>query len=339
MNMMSYFKLIVPWLLLPLLLFGGGFSKVGTTAAPFLKIGAGARAVALGGNFVALANDATALYWNPAGITAVGSVSISGTHTEWFADISHDFVALVAPLGNQSALGVDFIYLGSGDIEQTTVDEQDGNGIFYRVTDLALGLTYARRLTDRFSVAFKGKFIRQKIFREEASSFALDFGTLFDTGFKGLRIGMNLANFGKSMQMDGSDLAVLQDNSSTGESVETRLKTESWPLPVVFRVGIALDIVGNENGLTLSNRNRLTLTVDGTHPNDNKETVGTGLEYVWNDLLALRGGYLYNHDVQDFTFGGGLNLVVAGWRVNIDYAYANFGDLNSIQRFTIGFAF
>lgn len=333
-------KLIIGLILaLPAMLFAEIFPKSGTTAAPFLKIGAGARAVALGGNFVALANDPTALYWNPAGITGPGKISISGTHTEWFAGISHDFFALVAPLGNASAIGLELTYLNSGEIEQTTLEDQDGNGIFYDAIDLALGLAYARKLTDRFSVALKGKFIRQSIFNEEASAFAVDFGTLFDTGFKGLRIGMNMANFGSGMKMAGSDLSVVQTDPLTGNQVETALKTESWPLPIVFRVGVAVDIFGREEGFIRNRDNRLTLAIDGNHPNDNKETLGAGLEYMWNDFLALRAGYKSNHDTENFSFGGGLNFTLASWRFTIDYAYAAMGDLEEVQRFTVGIAF
>ena len=313
-----------------------GFPKVGTTAAPFLKIGVGARAIALGGNFTALANDVTALYWNPAGITHLSSAAFSATHTNWFAGITHDAVQLAAPLGENAALGVDFIYLSSGDIEQTTFEEQDGNGIYYNVTDLALGLTYSRRLTDRFSVGIKAKYIRQTIFNEEATTVAFDFGTIYQTDFYGLRIGMNMANFGGSMTMTGDDLLVLNNDPVTGDPVETHLKTESWPLPIVFRLGLAIDLMGGTETLLPSEYHRLTLAVDGVHPNDNNETVGAGLEYMWNDFLALRLGYQHNRDVQDFSFGGGLQFRLSGIRFTVDYAYAAFGDLDTVQRFSAG---
>lgn len=336
---MMKLKFIYIALLIPFLLSAGTFSKVGTTAAPFLKIGVGARAVALGGNFVALADDPSALYWNPAGITGLNGMSIAGTHTEWFAGITHDAFSFIAPLSRVSALGIDLIYLSSGDIEQTTLEEQDGNGIFYNVTDLALGLTYARKLTDQFSVGVKGKYIRQTLFNEEASTFAVDFGTIFNTGFKGLRIGMNLANFGGNMQMDGSDLSVVQEDPFSGELIENRRKTESWPLPVIFRVGLAMDIVGADEAVMQSRDNRLTLAIDGNHPNDNYETIGAGLEYMWNKILALRLGYKNNHDVEKFSYGGGLNLTLAGWHFQFDYAYASLSDLDEVQRFTVGIMF
>jgi len=332
------FRWILLTVLVPVFLFAG-FPKVGTTAAPFLKIGVGARAVALGDNFAALANDASALYWNPAGITGLERISVSASHTSWFAGITHDVVLLAIPVTQSIAIGFDLTYLSSGDIEQTTLDEQEGNGIFYDATDFALGLTYAQKLTDRFSVAVKGKYINQKIFNENASTFAVDFGTTYRTDFKGLRIGMNMANFGGSMQMTGDDLIEVKEDPYSGNLSETMRNTESWPLPIIFRVGLAIDIMGYNDGLMQNDKNRVTLAMDAIHPNDNDETFGAGLEYEWNEFLALRAGYKANHDVQDLSLGGGLHFILGGVHFNIDYAYADFGDLDTIQRFTAGIAF
>lgn len=325
-------------LLLPALLLAG-FPKVGTTAAPFLKIGVGARAVALGGNFTAISNDVSAMYWNPAGLTEIGSISLQASHTSWFAGISHDAVQIAVPLSDISAIGLELIYLTSGDIEQTTIDDQEGNGIFYNAADLALGIAFAQKLTSRFSVAVKAKLIRQIIFNEEASGFAFDFGTIYKTEFNGLRIGMNLANFGGSMMMTGNDLSVIHEDPVTGQQTESQLITESWPLPIIFRVGLALDIFGQGESLIQNRLNRITLSIEGTHPNDNSETVGTGVEYEWNELLALRMGYKMNHDVENFSFGGGLRFILSGIMFNVDYAYADFGDLDVIQRFSAGLSF
>lgn len=325
-------------IILPTIAFAG-FPKAGTVSAPFLKIGVGARAVAMGDNFVGLADDATALYWNPAGITDLGRISISATHTRWFADLTHGAFMATVPLSEATTIGLEILYLTSNDIEQTTLLEQDGNGIFYHATDFSMGFAFAQKLTDRFSVALKGKYITQTIYNEEASTFAVDFGTVYKTDFKGLKIGMNLANFGGNMQMTGNDLTVASEDPLTGQPIETVLNTESWPLPIIFRVGIAMDLIGNEDSFFPSNENRFTMAIDGIHPNDNYETIGAGFEYVWNDLLALRMGYKGNHDVQDFSYGGGFNLIISGLHINLDYAYADYGDLDSVQRFTAGIAF
>lgn len=313
----------------------GIFPKAGTTAATFLKIGVGARPMALGGNYVALANDASALYWNPAGIMHVEGLAFSGTHTEMFAGINHDYISFAAKLNDASAIGIDLIYLNSGDIEQTTLQEQDGTGIFYDASDFSLGLTYARKLSDRFTVAVKGKYIQQSIFNEQASTFAVDFGTLYKTGYRGLTIGMNFANFGGSMRMTGNDLTEVREDPVTGTLVDTELKTENWPLPILFRVGVAMNLVGPESGFFENPQSRLTLAVDGNHPNDNSETIGSGLEYAWNELLFLRFGYVVNHDVENISFGSGLQWRASGWTLRIDYAYSHLEILEDVQRFTL----
>jgi len=236
-----------------------------------------------------------------------------------------------------TSFGIDFIYLSSGDIEQTTIEEQEGNGIFYNATDLALGLAYAQKLTDRFSVGVKAKFIRQTIYNEEATSIAFDFGTMYQTGFYGLRIGMNMANFGGSMTMTGDDLLILNEDPISGEPVETNLKTESWPLPIIFRLGLAMDLIGvGQKSLMQNEYHRITISLDGVHPNDNYEIFGGGVEYMWNDFFALRLGYQYTQEVQNFSFGGGLQFKLSGIDFTIDYAYASFGDLDAVQRFSAG---
>ena len=105
------------------MLNAGIFPKAGTTAAPFLKIGVGARAVAMGGNFVALANDATALYWNPAAITDLTEMNFSVTHSSWIAGMTHGAILFALPISDAAGFGLELTYLTSGDIEQTTLDE------------------------------------------------------------------------------------------------------------------------------------------------------------------------------------------------------------------------
>ena len=106
----------------------------------------------MGGAFAATASDVTSLYWNPAGASRMESNSALFSHSRWFADITYNWVGSVINLGSMGAFGASVTYLDYGDIEVTTMSEQDGTGEFYSATDLALALTYAYNLTDRFSV-------------------------------------------------------------------------------------------------------------------------------------------------------------------------------------------
>jgi hypothetical protein len=322
--------------------FAGDFSKVGTTAAQFLKIGVGARAMGLGGSFTALANDVSTLYWNPAGITNFDGFSLAVTHTEWFADISHDFAGIVYPLSSSDVIALHVIALNTGEQEVTTVTQPDGTGIYYDVSDLAIGLSYGRALTDRFSVGLTVKYIQQNLYNESASTFAIDLGTYLRTGFHDLIIAMNMSNFGGNMQLDGRDLITITDvnNQVSGNyNPDARLKTEPWPLPLTFRVGVAMNFVGGDDPIIASDQNRFTLAVDGVHPNDNTEKVNVGGEYAWNEMVFARVGYRINYDVEKWTFGVGLKMNIGSQRVGFDYALIDFHDLGKISQFSLEVGF
>jgi hypothetical protein len=313
--------------------------NVGTTAAQFMKIEVGARATGMGGNFVALADDPTALYYNPAGITIFTGPSFSASHIEWFADIVHDFVGFAVPVG-AGAMGVSVTALNTGRMEQTTVEQPEGTGIFFDYSGTAIGVSYGRQMTDRFSFGITGKYIAEKAFNESAQTVAVDLGTLLDVGYRSIRIGMSITNFGGRMKLSGRDLLTGIDTNTDGTSeTEASLGTDSWSLPLVFRVGTAVDLVGADAFLTGSELHRLTLTVDGLHPNDNVERLGFGVEYGLRETAYLRAGYKANHDSEDIAFGGGVRFTIAGVDLGIDYSYSDLGDLENVQRASITLLF
>jgi hypothetical protein len=316
----------------------GDFSKVGTTAAQFLKIGVGARAMGLGGSFTAIANDVSTLYWNPAGITNIPKFSLSVSHTEWFADISHDFAGIVYPFSSSDMIALSVTALNTGEQEVTTVTQPEGTGVYYDVSDLSIGLTYARALTDRFSVGLTVKYIQQTLYNESANTFAIDIGSFLRTGFHDLVIAMSISNFGGSMQLDGRDLITITDinsNVSGNHNPDALLKTEPWPLPLIFRVGVAMNLVGGNDPLIHSENNRFTLAIDGIHPNDNTEKLHIGSEYAWSETIFARVGYRVNYDVEKWTFGVGVKLDIATQQAAFDYALIDFNDLGKISQFSV----
>jgi hypothetical protein len=328
----------------------GSFSKVGTAAAQFLKIGIGARAMGMGETFVAVANDATALYWNPAGLANLSSITLSINHTRWFADISHDFVGFAVPWGENNVLGVSAIALNTSEQEVTTVEEPDGTGIYYDVSDIAVGLTYARALTDRFSTGLTAKYIQQNAYNESASTIAIDIGTYLRTGYRGLTIAMCMSNFGGMMQMQGRDLIAIVDideGTSGDYNPDARLKTEKWPLSLHFRIGMAMDIVGGSESFVPSNDSRFMLAIDGNHPNDNNERVNIGGEYAWKEKLFIRAGYSHKfnsnsderEDAQRLSFGGGVKFHIGRQAMSIDYALADLDDLGQVGRLSAEYRF
>lgn len=320
--------------------FVSDVSKVGTTAAPFLSIEVGARAIGMGGAFVALANDATALYWNPAGIARLSSVGVTLSHTNWLAETYFDYAGISLSLGSFGAVGVSFTALTMDDMDVRTISYPEGTGEKFGASDFAIGTTYARNLTDRFSIGFTGKYIQQKLWHMTASSMALDIGTLFTTQFRGMTIGMSISNFGNKMQMIGSDtqipVDIAPDKEGNNSKIVGNMRTERWSLPLIFRFGVAMNVIDNYNY-------RWTVAMDAMHPNDNTEYVNIGTEYALKNMVFLRCGYknLFMKDSEEgLTLGAGLAYSLVGnFRLKIDYAFADFGLLENVQRFSLALEF
>ncbi len=315
-------------------------SNVGTTAAPFLEIGVGARAIGMGGAFVATANDASALYWNVAGIAQLKRPEVLFVHTNWLADIRFDYAGVVIPLGVYGSLGASLTSLSMGEMLVRTIEEPDGTGERFSAADLALALSYGFNLTDRFSFGITAKYIYQRIWKETAQGFAIDVGTLFRTGLKGLRIGAALSNFGTDMRLSGDNLLVYHDidpyKLGNNDRIFAELKTDAWPLPLIFQAGLAFEAWETE-------QQRFTLAVDALHPIDNTESMNIGMEYAFREQFFLRGGFrnLFLRDGEEgFTLGAGFYVRFLGnFQVKLDYAYADFGRLQNVQRFSINVAF
>jgi hypothetical protein len=315
-------------------------SKVGITAANFLEIGVGARALGMGGAFVGTADDASALYWNVAGIARLPQPEVLLVHTEWIADMKFDFAGITLPLGTLGSLGASVTVLSMDDMKVRTVERPKGTGEFFSAGDMSLALSYARNLTDRFAVGFTGRFIQQNIWKESAHGIALDVGTIFTTGLHGLRIGAVLSNFGTDMRMDGKDLLVYHDidpnKLGNNDRIFADLHTDSWPLPLTFQFGLAMDALK-------SNEHRLTVAVDAMHPSDNTESLNLGAEYAFHEMFIFRGGYrnLFQRDTEEgVTVGAGFaQRFLGNIKFCLDYAYADFGRLQNTQRIAFRMVF
>lgn len=317
-----------------------GQTKVGSTAAPFLNIGVGPRASAMGGAFVATANDVSSLYWNPAGASRVGTSEAMFTHLSWFADINYNWAGSMLSLEDMGMVGLSVGYLDYGDLEVTTLREPDGTGEFFTPHDMYIALTYAYNLTDRFSVGANLKYINQKIWNTSANGLAVDLGVLFLSDIYGLRIGAAITNFGTDMQLDGKDLYVQHDINGqiygNNDQILAKLVTDSYPLPLTFKVGLAMDVIDIPD-------HKLTFAVDAYHPNDNAESLNLGMEYTIFDILSLRGGYksLYlDNSEEGLTLGIGLRYdITPTFGLVFDYAYQDFGLLDYTQQFAFGIRF
>jgi opacity protein-like surface antigen len=313
-------------------------TKTGTTSAAILKIGIGPRAIGMGGAFAATADDISALYWNPGGLGSSYGNEAMFNHTFWFADISVDYAAVTSRIGDFGTLGAFVTTISHDEMAVRTVDQPRGTGEFFDAGAMVVGLSYGRNLTDNFGIGFTVKYVREDIWHSTATGVALDVGVLYRIDvLNELRLAASVANFGTKMQMEGIDnLLVTQIGGATGNLVNTNVEVEKFDLPLLFRVGVAADVIREEE-------NRLTLEVDAVHPNDNTEYLNTGAEYGWNDILFLRAGWksLFERDTeQGWTVGAGLHYrVVGSVKVKVDYAYQDFGRLSEVQYLSLAVVF
>jgi hypothetical protein len=310
-------------------------TSVGTSAANFLKIGLGAKAAGMGESYITMAEDASCMYWNPGAMTRIGSASISFSNIQWLVGTNVSYLAGTVPF-SIGTVGLDIAYFGSGDIEETTLQRQDGTGRVISANDMAIGLGFARDLTDRFSVGFKVKYIREQLASVTADAYAFDIGSVFTTTFlNDMTIGIVLSNFGGTLRFEGRDLSVTQvvPGSPTNKQIPAVLQTNEWPLPLFFRFGVATDVFRTS---TL----KLTASYTITDSRDFQARHNLGAAMTVLDVVTLRGGYRINYDESTFSAGAGVMLSTGSiGRLSVDYAFTQFGLLSSVHQFTLGVMF
>jgi opacity protein-like surface antigen len=322
------------------LLLAQAVTKVGTTAAKFLSIPVGARAVGMGGAFVAVSNDASAMYWNPGGLARLKQAEVIFSHADWIADIDFNYGGVVLPVAGLGTVGLSFTALSTEEMERTTVDQPEGTGQFFSAGSFAVALSYGRNLTDWFSIGGNVKYVNEHIWNSSATGIGVDIGTLFTTPFSGLKFGASIANFGQKLKITGDDLLVQQDisgNNGNNPNINANLSTDDFDMPLILRIGVAYEPITTED-------RQLILVLDAVHPNDNSESISVGGELTgFRRSISIRSGYKAlgaKDSEEEFTIGGGFNYNIdKGLRLKIDYAYEQFGRLSNIHKFAVGLLF
>ncbi len=329
---MKYIKVCVAAMVISLVVASPAdavIKKVAQTGLQFLKIDMSARAAGMAGAFTVPGKGASALMYNPAGLSELeGNMDFFATRTEWISGMALNGGAIAKSLGNQGVIGVDYISIDYGRLIGTQVASTTKGYVETGDVDVgafAVGVGYARQLTDKYHLGAHVKYANQhlgaNIFRpggeeieNRISGFAYDIGTIFYPGFKSFRFGMSVRNF------------------------SPQLKYEETPfeLPLTFRIGFAMDAFDLIGGIP---NNSLLVSVDALHPRDYTERIHIGGEYSLGDLIALRAGYKTNYDEEGLSLGFGLNYELAGIALRIDYAYTDFGVFNNVSRLTVGGSF
>ena len=336
----------------------------GTTAAEFLLLGAGARGAAIGGGFAALTTDVTALFYNPAGLAQLARPAVMVSTVSYIAETKYTWAGIAYPLGGgASAIGVSLGSFGFSDQPVYTVENPDGDGTVYSVSETFVSGTLGRNFSDRFSAGLSLKFISDKLGATSASAVALDFGTNFHAmvGQRPLRASFVIQNLGSTLQHQGSgvEAGVIPDPPLgtvpvPREPQPAQFRTKEFGLPVMFRVGLSLDVMAQ-------GANRLTVLSEFTQPNNTKPGASAGLEWMSQNLgnsgfsLAARGSYTIQPDndlnigadagfssqEKSGTFtsdgvalGGGLGYGRGNFKLGFDYAWKNLGPLGSTNFFS-----
>jgi long-subunit fatty acid transport protein len=310
-----------------------GGQRVGISAYQFLKIGGGARAEGMGEAFVAVANDASSLYWNPAGMTQFSDNQILFAHTEYVVDMQHEFLASVYHLTPTDAVGFSMANLHTQDIPITTEYQPFGTGSYYTYADLALALSYSRKMTDQFSFGITTRYVTETLGDLKMNGTMIDLGTYYWTGLGTTRFAVDISNFGPNVSPSGSV------TSLTGGTLST---FQNFSPPTQFKLGFAMDPITSEG-------QRLTVTGELQHPNDNAENLHFGAEYQWQQWLWLRAGIKRTIDeaifaasqssASDYSLGIGVASSVGNTSIHFDYAFSNFNELGGVHRIDLQMGF
>lgn len=334
-NKIAFWFLIVFFLLINVSSYGqsgispSNIERVGQSGWQFLKINGDARQAALAGAFSAISDgDANAAFGNPASISDVDNIDVRINVLKWVADINYQSLAAAYNLGQYGVVGVSIAMLDYGDIPETVnlLSGASGTipvitGRMFTANDIAIGLTYAKKITENLSVGGNIRWMQQTIAELSMKNWSLDFGTMYYTGFKSLRLAITARNFGP-------------DSRFGGWSEEYQTESDNVRMPLDFRVGVAMDFLND-----IGSQHLLTVVAEGDHPNDGREKFHFGVSYAFERTFFVRAGYKFNYDTQRFTFGAGITYPLASTIGTINYAYVDFSELTQVHMISLGFSF
>ena len=305
----------------------GGQAQTGIAkyAGEFISLGVGARALAMGGAFVALANDVTAGYWNPAALSRIDYPEFILMHDSEFGSlVNNDYAAVAIPVGTSTSLGLSIIRVGVDDIADTRNAGVDANGnitydpaqftrvdpgrvTYFNAADWALYFTYSHRQSEIFSYGANVKLIRRDLAEYSAMGIGFDIGFWYHP-YEDLAFGANLQDITTTL---------VAWNTGRNELISPTVKLGSAYFIDLLggRIAPAADV-----DVRFENRRSASMAHVGPVSFD----FHGGMEYAFRNLIALRAGY---SDVKQLTLGAGVHFP----KLNIDYSFARFGGAESLD--------
>lgn len=308
--------------------------KRGQTGMQFLSISMSPRAAALADAMAAVdQGSSAAMFYNPATMASLDGGHLSLGTVGWIADIRYNGAsfALSPAGGNYGVFGVSVVSIDYGDLEGTVRADNESGYIDtgdFSPNAFAVGLGYARTVTDRFSVGGDVRYVRQDLgastmSRDNGSeqdnavgTAVFDFGVLYNTGFQSLNLAMMARNFSPAVTYE----------------------EEAFETPLMLSIGASLNMT-EVVAASMSGSHDFLLAVEAGHPRSFAEQYRIGGEYRFMNMLALRAGYVYPADEQSLSLGAGLNLNVSGLRFGADYSYSQFGIFDNVNRLGVEIGF
>ena len=312
-------------------------SRVATSAANWLKIETGTKAIGMAGAYTSMPGGLSGVPYNPSSVTFVKNQEGFFSTTKYFADISHNVLGYASNMSGVDFASAHIFFLDSGAMDVTTEDFPEGTGETFHFTGLCLRGTYGRIITNRLRIGFTGKYIRESIYTTYMESFAVDIGSHFDTGLWGFKLGMSISNLGPEVKFEGEGLEFACEGETPSNVCER--VTESFILPLTFRLGVSNNIMGPESSFFKSNKHSVVIALDAINPIDYTLNSAVGLEYSYNDMFYLRGGTHVGHDTADLSLGAGMEFDISNYRFSMDYAFVNYGILDYTHQFGLNFEF
>ncbi len=303
-----------------------GNSRTGTTGMQFLKIAPDARSAGMGGAFHAVVNDASSLYWNPAGIAHSDTqrFQVQFSRANYFAGTGMHYGALVYRPSPQHFWGFQVLNLRTKEMPVTTEWQPFGTGQTYFVSDLVLGITYGRILSEKFSFGITTKYAYEGIATVKVHNILFDLGLQYHIGWKDVRFSVGFSNFGFNVEPTG------RVNILTLDGEKAINNFDAITVPAIFRVGVAKEFINTD-------WHRLTVSAQLNHPTDNNETFAIGGEYGYKNYLFARTGYEVGVDEGGWpALGMGIRLPRNFGGLRFDYAYNHKRLLGASHRISLG---
>ena len=311
-------------------------NKTAQSTMNFLLVGTSSKACAMGEAFVTQGTGSESIFYNPAGLAIVDKTfDINLNYTEWIADINYISGAVGWDLSEYGTLGVHLLTVDYGDIIGTSlISTADANkyplgykdnGIISNVGAYVIGLTYAKLITQEFSMGLTIKYAGQNLGQNtfdgvtvdnDAAILAFDAGVRYQTNFNSFTFGMYLRNFATNLKR---------------EEIEEQL-------PLVFSFGASINFLEMIEDKK-SGENGLFFEIDFLHQNNYSERVNMGLEYQFLKMFFIRGGYQTNRDLASWSGGLGFKTELSDYEIGLNYSYSSFEIFNSVNRISLNFSF